>query len=81
MGRSNELRVTIATIKFQAPEGWRPRTTTVRHVLIHRAKDAAKVQEEIESKAESVKVGIEGGKRDLEPTPLGGSRYRLILLQ
>lgn len=65
MSRSEELRVTIATIKFRAPEGWRPRTMTARYALIHRAKDAAKVQEEIESQAEGVKVGIEGRKRGL----------------
>lgn len=59
MGRSNELRVTIATIKFQAPLGRKPRTMTVRHAVLHRRKNAAKAQEIIKAKAEEVKLIIE----------------------
>lgn len=59
MSKADELRVTIGTIKFQAPLDWKPRTMTVRHAVIHRRKNAAKAQEIIKAKAEKVKLIIE----------------------
>lgn len=59
MSKADELRVMIGTIKFQAPLGWKPRTMTVRHAVIHRKKNTAKAQEVIKAKAEEVKLIIE----------------------
>lgn len=59
MSRADELRVTIGTIKFQIPLGWKPRTMTVQHAVIHRRKNATKAQEIINAKAEEVKLIIE----------------------
>lgn len=68
MSKADELRVMIGTIKFQTPLGWKPRTMTVRHAVIHRRKSAAKAQEIIKAKAEKVKLIIEANNEDVAIT-------------
>ncbi len=55
MSKVDEFRISIATVKFTAPKGWKPRTMTVRHAVIHRQKDSPKVLGEVEKQAEIIK--------------------------
>lgn len=68
MNKVNEVRVSMGTVKFTAPKGWKPRTMTVRHAVIHTQKDSSKVLGEIEKKAEIIKKEYEAKYQGLEFT-------------
>lgn len=68
MSKADELRVSIVTVKFIAPKGWKPRTMTVRHAVIHRQKDSNKVLGKVEEQAEIIKKEYEAKYDGLEFT-------------
>jgi hypothetical protein len=59
MSKADEFMVSIVTVKFTAPKGWKPRTMTVRHAVIHRRKDSNKVLGKVEEQAEIIKKEYE----------------------
>lgn len=59
MAKKDELMVSIVTVKFKAPNYWKPRTMTVRHAVIHRRKDSSKVIGKVEENAEIIKKEYE----------------------
>ena len=68
MSKAEELRVSIATVKFTAPKGWKPRTMTVRHAVIHKQKDSSKVLGKVEEYAAIIKKEYEDKYDGLEFT-------------
>lgn len=60
MSKADELRVSIVTVKFIAPKGWKPRTMTVRHAVIHRQKDSNKVLGKVEELKKEYEAKYDG---------------------
>lgn len=68
MSKADDLMVTIATIKYHAPEGWKPRTMTVRHAVIHKRKAAAEAMAKVNEFAEDVKKQVSDKNEGIELT-------------
>ncbi|MBO5602949.1 MAG: hypothetical protein J5965_07800 [Aeriscardovia sp.] len=68
MSKADEFMVSIVTVKFTAPKGWKPRTMTVRHAVIHRRKDSNEVLGKVEEQAEIIKKEYEAKYDGLELT-------------